>query len=67
MRLKASYTVEASIIVPILLVCAAITMKMGIVLYQEIQSAHEDEVEANNWLVDDFYNFQNIGDAVHGK
>ncbi len=53
--LKGSFTVEATFIMIIFLSIISITLNMGIDLYREIQSTHEEQMREELWLVDDFY------------
>lgn len=54
-RRKGSYTVEAAMIVPILLFVMALGMKMGLVLYREIINENEVQIVEGLWEVEDFY------------
>ncbi len=54
-RQKGSYTVEAAMIVPILLFVMALGMKMGLVLYREIIDENEVQMVEGLWEVEDFY------------
>lgn len=56
---KASFTVEASLIVPIMLGVFALTMQMGIVLHEEIEEENEVAVELCG--VKEFYLYQVMG------
>lgn len=56
---KASYTVEASLIVPILLGVFALTMQMGIALHEEIKEDNKVVVELCG--VKEFYLYQSLG------
>ena len=66
MRLKGSYTVEAAIIVPILIFLLAIGMRAGLILYDEIRQEREQEILDGMWVVDDFYRFKNMGELTDG-
>lgn len=55
---KGSYTVEAAIIVPIMIWTMAIAMCTGITMYQEIQSEHEEAYIQDLWAVEAFYKYQ---------
>lgn len=59
-RWRGSYTVEASLVVPIVIFAMALAMKLGIALYQEIEEQPEDREWAEMWGVGDFYNHQAI-------
>lgn len=53
---KASYTVEASLVVPIVLGVFALTMQMGITLHEEIEEENGIAVELCG--VKEFYFYQ---------
>ena len=62
---KASYTVEAAFIVPLLIGAMALAMRLGISLYMEVKNDKEGEAVASMWEVDEFYKYQilkEIGD-----
>lgn len=63
--LKGSYTVEGTIIIPIFIVMLAIVMKMGLVLYNEMNADSSYEYATDMWLVDDFYNYQVLKEVVN--
>lgn len=52
---KGSYTIEASLMIPLLLFTMAIGMKAGLVLYTEIATAQEQEKNHELWGTEDFY------------
>ena len=64
-ELKGSYTVEGAIIIPIFIVMLAIAMKMGLVLYNEMKEDGSYEYATDMWLVDDFYNYQDLKEVVN--
>lgn len=62
---KASYTVEAAFIVPLLIGAMALAMRLGISLYTEVKNDKEGEAVSSMWEVDEFYKYQilkEIGD-----
>lgn len=59
------YTVEASILIPILLFVIATGMRMGIALYQEIGEGTEADKVVEQWSVGDFYKSHWIGEVIH--
>ena len=63
--LKGSYTVEGAIIIPIFIVMLAIVMKMGLVLYNEMNADSSYEYATDMCLVDDFYNYQVLKEVVN--
>ena len=58
--LRASYTVEASILIPLFLMMMAVAMETGISLYQETVQEAEQEGLADVWAVEDFYRFSAV-------
>lgn len=63
-RWKASYTVEASFIVPLALWVLATVMQLGIAMHQEIEGQKEQEAIAELWEVDEFYFYQTMGEVI---
>lgn len=63
-RWKASYTVEAALIVPLLIGAMALAMRLGIVLYTEVRNEKEGEAVAAMWEVDEFYKYQILKEAA---
>lgn len=63
-RLKGSYTVEASLTIPIFLFVIFTAMQLGLQIYQEIQNQHEYEKVSQLWEVKEFYAVQGIGEVV---
>lgn len=59
---KGSYTVEASLIVPLALWVLAITMQMGIAMHEEIQKQQEALTDMRE--VEEFYIYQAVGELV---
>lgn len=57
-RWRAVYSVEASIVVPLLIYAMALAMKLGVCMYQEIAAQTEQESAAEIWGVDSFYTYQ---------
>ena len=55
---KGSYTVEAAIIVPIMIWTMAIAMCTGITMWQQIQNEHEEAQIQELWAVEAFYKYQ---------
>lgn len=64
---KGSYTVEASIIVPLAIGVLALAMKMGISCYQEIRREKEQERIVELWEVQDFYRNQMRKEIIHDQ
>lgn len=61
---KAAFTVEASLIVPLLLFVMLIAMKAGLVLYTEIVEKPASS-NAQIWAVEAFYKDYWIGEVIH--
>lgn len=61
---QASYTVEASFMVPILIGAMVIAMRMGICCYGEVRSQNEHETVCAMWEVKEFYNYQILEEIV---
>ena len=61
---KASYTVEASFMVPILIGTMVIAMRMGIRCYEEIRQQNEHEAICTMWEVKEFYKYQMLKEIV---
>ena len=55
---KASYTVEASYIVPLVILAMALAMRLGICCYEEIRDEKEQEQIVDLWEVKEFYRCQ---------
>ena len=62
--LKGSFTVEASIIVPLFLIMLGAGMKLTLTLYQEIVKSNEQDVLEDMWVVDDFYRIKIVDGLV---
>lgn len=65
--LKASYTVEAALTIPMLLFVMFFAMQMSFQLYDEICTQQEYEVVEQLWEVRDFYRIQGIGELTGDK
>lgn len=55
---KASYTVEASYIVPLAIFVMTLAMRIGIFCYEEVRDEKEQEHIAELWEVKEFYRYQ---------
>ena len=65
---KGVYTIEASILIPLLLFVMATGIKIGLSLYGEIVDAHEEEQVMEVWAVEDFYKsnwIREVLDEIH--
>ena len=65
--LKASYTVEAALTIPMLLFVMFFAMQMSFQLYDEICTQQEYELVEQLWEVRDFYRIQGIGELTSDK
>ncbi len=65
--LKASYTVEAALTIPMLLFVMFFAMQMSFQLYDEICTQQEYELVEQLWEVRDFYRIQGIGELTGDK
>lgn len=65
MALKGSYTVEGTILFPIFIAMLAVTMKLGIDLYNEIKNDSVYEAAVDIWLVDEFYMINQVSDVFN--
>jgi hypothetical protein len=64
-RCKASYTVEAAVIVPVMIAVMALAMRIGILLCQEVKAEKEAESLEQMWDVEEFYRYQTIGEVAN--
>ena len=62
---KASYTVEASFMVPLVIGTMALAMKIGIACYEEVRAEIEQQRTAQLWEVKDFYHYQSLKEVIH--
>jgi hypothetical protein len=63
-RCKASYTVEAAVIVPLAITVMALSMRIGILLCQEVKEEKEADSLDRMWEVQEFYRYQIIGEVA---
>jgi hypothetical protein len=63
-RCKASYTVEAAVIVPLAIAVMALAMRIGILLCQEVKAEKEAEALTQMWEVGEFYRYQAVGEVT---
>jgi hypothetical protein len=64
---KGSYTVEAALVVPMLIFTYVIAMNVAIGLYEEIRDDEQDYFREELWVVDTFYNWENAGGLRNGE
>ncbi len=57
-RWKGSYTVEAALIVPLVIGAMALAMRISIMLYEEVCTQKEQETVVAMWEVKEFYRCQ---------
>ena len=58
MKWRGSYTVEAAVIIPVLIWTMAAAMCTGIDLLHEVRGEHEEKQMEDMWAVDSFYQYQ---------
>ena len=58
MKWRGSYTVEAAVIIPVLIWTMAAAMCTGIDLLHEVREEHEEKQIEDMWAVDSFYQYQ---------
>ena len=61
---KGSYTVEAAVIVPIMIWMMAAVICMGITLVKDVQMQDEHKCVETMWEVEDFYKYQAVKEVV---
>ena len=63
-ELKASYTVEAAFVVPILLSAMLVAMLIGLDLYEDVKGEQEQEKIMQMWQVKEFYKYQIVNEVI---
>ena len=61
---KASYTVEAAFVVPILLSSMLVAMLIGLDLYEDVKGEQEQEKIMQMWQVKEFYKYQIVDEVI---
>ena len=61
---KASYTVEAAFVVPILLSAMLVAMLIGLDLYEDVKGEQEQEKIMQMWQVKEFYKYQIVNEGI---
>lgn len=61
---RGSYTIEASILIPIFLFMMITAVATSVDLYHEAEQAAEQQKTAKIWVVDDFYRLQAVEGVV---
>lgn len=61
---KASYTVEAAFVVPILLSAMLVAMLIGLDLYEDVKGEQEQEKIMQMWQVKEFYKYQIVNEMI---
>ena len=61
---KASYTVEAAFVVPILLSAMLVAMLIGLYLYEDVKGEQEQEKIMQMWQVKEFYKYQIVNEVI---
>jgi hypothetical protein len=64
-KCKASYTVEAAVIIPLAISVMALAMRIGILLCREVKEINESESLSQMWEVEDFYKYQAVGEVAN--
>jgi hypothetical protein len=64
-RCKASYTVEAAVIIPLAISVMALAMRIGILLCQEVKEIDESKSLSVMWEVEDFYKYQTVEEVIN--
>lgn len=64
---KGSYTVEAAITIPILLMVFVMAMKVGILLYKESEEYEKEISLEKDWVVETFYRDNLAGGILGGE
>ena len=65
--LKGSFTVEASVLFPMLIFMYILMINTGIHYYVEIREQKEQEAQEDVWVVEEFYKYQLLKGVVHDK
>ena len=65
--LKGSFTVEASVLVPMLIFMYILMINTGIHCYVEIREQKEQEAQEDIWVVEEFYKYQLLKGVIHDK
>ena len=65
--LKGSFTVEASVLVPMLIFMYLLMINTGIHYYVEIREQKEQEAQEDVWVVEEFYKYQLLKGVVHDQ
>ena len=61
---KASYTVEAAFVVPILLSAMLVAMLIGLDLFEDVKGEQEQEKIMQMWQVKEFYKYQIVNEVI---
>lgn len=61
---KASYTVEAAFVVPILLSAMLVAMLISLDLYEDVKGEQEQEKIMQMWQVKEFYKYQIVNEVI---
>lgn len=65
--LKGSFTVEASVLVPMLLIIYVLIINTGLYMYTEIREQQEQGAQSDIWVIDDFYKYQLMKGMLYDK
>ena len=61
---KASYTVEAAFVVPILLSAMLVAMLIGLDLYEDVKGEQEQEKIMQMWQGKEFYKYKIVDEVI---
>lgn len=64
---KGSFTIEAAVLVPLLLLIFMMAMQIAIHLYQEACTSADNYLSDQMWVVETFYKDDVIGGYLHGE
>lgn len=64
-RWKASYTVEASFMMPLLIGVMVVAIRIGISCLEEVKEQKEHESVCAMWEVEEFYRYQLLKETVN--
>ena len=66
-NLKASFSIEAAIIIPLFLFMTAYCIQTAIDMYQQTTNEVEAQKLEEMWVVDDFYRFETLKEVKNDK
>ena len=66
-NLKASFSIEAAIIIPLFLFMTAYCIQTAIDMYQQTKTQVEAKKLEEMWVIDDFYRFEILKEVKNDK